>query len=356
MKSAPEPLDVVVDKRAVRRALLAWYDRARRDLPWRAKPGEPADPYGVWLSEIMLQQTTTTVVARYFDHFRSRWPTVEALAAAPREEVLAAWAGLGYYRRARNLHACAQAVAAAGGFPQDEAGLRALPGIGRYTAAAIAAIAFGRAANVVDGNVERVMARLFAVDTPMPAAKPTLAAHAAGFVEPARPGDWAQALMDLGATICTPRTPRCPMCPVAAHCAARAGGDPAGLPRKVSKAAKPERFGAAFLLRVGGAILTVRRPDEGLLGGMTALPSTAWRLEPLAPEEIAAAAPANAPWRSAGTVRHVFTHFALTLEVRAAALPRRPHAGQWRAIKGLAEAGFPSLFAKAAAQGLAVLA
>lgn len=333
---------------ALRVALLDWYDRNARDLPWRRRPGanEPTDPYRVWLSEVMLQQTTVAAVAPYYRRFLEAWPTVEALAAAPREDVLSAWAGLGYYSRARNLHAAAQAAAALGGFPADEAGLRTLPGVGPYTAAAIASIAYGLAANVVDGNVERVMARLHAVKSPLPDARPALASLAARYVTPDRPGDWAQALMDLGATVCTPRSPDCPACPIAFACAARAEGAAEPYPFKKAKPAKPERHGIAFRLRRGDELLLERRPDKGLLGGMAALPTTPWRDEVWERGEATALAPAVGSWREIGAVRHVFTHFALTLVVWEA---EGDADGDWRPAADLAALGLPTVFRKAAA-------
>jgi A/G-specific adenine glycosylase len=347
----PSPAqDVVVsspvDKRgALRVALLNWYDQNARALPWRTPPGELSrpDPYAVWLSEIMLQQTTVAAVKPYFESFLARWPTPAALAAAPREEVLQAWAGLGYYSRARNLHAAAQRLAEA--VPQDEAGWRALPGVGPYTAAAVAAIALGQPANVVDGNVERVMARLFAVETPLPAARPELAAHAAALVTDERPGDWAQALMDLGATVCTPRAPRCELCPISVACSARAAGAPESYPRRSPKTARPQRHGVAFRLERAGQVLLVTRPDAGLLGGMAALPSTPWREEPWSQPEAEAHAPAKVPWRAIGAVRHVFTHFALSLEVWAG---EGDGEGRWVAASAVTEAGLPTVFRKAA--------
>lgn len=248
--------------------LLAWYDRHRRALPWRALPGTSADPYAVWLSEVMLQQTTVAAVKGYFAAFLAQWPRVRDLAAAPVEDVMRRWAGLGYYSRARNLHACARLVAAAGGFPDTEAGLRALPGIGAYTAAAIAAIAFDRAAVVVDGNVERVIVRLHAIATPIKASRPAIRAHAAARTPSARPGDYAQAMMDLGATICTPRRPACALCPLAGGCEARAAGTQDVLPTRAAKAERPERRGSVFYARRGGEVLVRTRPDTGLLGGM----------------------------------------------------------------------------------------
>jgi A/G-specific adenine glycosylase len=301
----------------LRTALLAWYDRQARSLPWRTPPGAGTrpDPYRVWLSEVMLQQTTVPHATPYFLEFTARWPTVSHLAAAPDAELMAAWAGLGYYARARNLLACARAVATdhGGVFPDTEAGLRALPGVGPYTAAAVAAIAFDRPANVVDGNVERVMARWFAVETPLPAAKPELTALAAGFVTEDRPGDWAQALMDLGATVCRPKSPACELCPVAFGCVARAAGEPAAYPRKAPKADRPRRRGVAWVLRdAAGRVALVRRPDRGLLGGMMGLPTSDWSETP------EATPPVEADWRPVGQIEHVFTHFHLTLEVRAA--------------------------------------
>ncbi len=309
--------------------LLRWYDRHRRILPWRAALGECADPYHVWLSEIMLQQTTVAAVVPYYHRFLSLFPTVDALAAAPEEEVMRAWAGLGYYARARNLHACARAVALRGGFPDSIEELRALPGIGGYTAPAIAAIAFGVPAVPVDGNVERVTARLFAVDTPLPAARRALAEAAATLGADgqarARPSDFAQALFDLGATICTAKRPACALCPWHTPCRARAAGIADLLPRKEPKRTRPERHGALFHLDdAAGRVLLQRRPPEGLLGGMTELPGTPWREAPWTVPELLAFAPAAADWTPAGTVRHVFTHFALTLDVYRAHLPVVP--------------------------------
>ncbi len=305
---------VPTDVPALRAALLDWYDAHARPLVWRATGGARPDPYRVWLSEVMLQQTTTVHAAPYFTAFTTRWPTVFDLAAAGDAEVMAAWAGLGYYARARNLLACARAVARdhGGVFPDSEAGLLALPGVGPYTAAAVAAIAFGRAANVVDGNVERVMARLFAVETPLPAAKPELRRLAGALVADDRPGDWAQALMDLGATVCRPGRPVCHACPLTGFCAAFQLGAPERWPLKSPKPERPRRHGVAWVLRDdAGRVALVRRPDKGLLGGMLGLPTSDWG----APADPAP--PAAAEWRDAGAVEHVFTHFALTLSVRA---------------------------------------
>jgi A/G-specific adenine glycosylase len=302
-------------------ALLAWYDRERRDLPWRAPPGERADPYRVWLSEIMLQQTTVATVGPYFDRFVARWPDISVLAAASLDEVLHLWQGLGYYARARNLHACARAVVErhGGHFPDDPRQLRALPGIGDYTAAAIAAIAFDRPLAAVDGNVERVVARLFAERAPLPAAKPRLKALAAALVPEERAGDFAQALMDLGAVICTPRRPRCMLCPWRGDCAAAAMGIAESLPAQAEKPERPLRYGVAFWLARGdGAVLLRRRPDEGLLGGMIELPSTPWRAAPWTESDAIKEAPAAIRWtRLPGTVQHGFTHFRLEMALLA---------------------------------------
>jgi A/G-specific adenine glycosylase len=274
----------------------------------------------VWLSEVMLQQTTVPHATPYFLKFLARWPTVSDLAAAEDGDLMAAWAGLGYYARARNLLKCARAVAADHGgiFPGSEEGLRRLPGIGAYTAAAVAAIAFTRPANVVDGNIERVMARLFAVETPLPAAKAELTALAADLVSDERPGDWAQALMDLGATVCKPKAPLCDLCPVSSQCAALAAGAPETYPRKTKKADRPRRFGVAYLIRRGHELAMVRRPDKGLLGGMLGLPTSDWRSTPWSDAEAHHAAPISREWREVGSVEHVFTHFSLSLRVLAA--------------------------------------
>ena len=349
------------DQEAIRAALLGWYDANARRLPWRVRPqeraaGGRADPYRVWLSEVMLQQTTVPHATGYFLDFTRRWPTVGALAAAPEAEVMAAWAGLGYYARARNLIACARAVAQdhAGVFPGAEAQLLALPGVGAYTAAAVAAIAFDRPANVVDGNVERVMARLHAVEAALPAAKPELKALAGELVTAERPGDWAQALMDLGATICRPKAPLCDRCPLASACAARAQGDPERYPRKAARAERPRRHGAAFVLTCGGKVALEHRPPKGLLGGMLGLPTSEWRASPLSAEEVRKAAPAAGAWRSLGAIEHVFTHFALTLEVwRGEAASADPDL-LWIPIEVAAPA-LPSLFLKALNAGLTTL-
>ncbi len=335
--------------------LLAWYDRAARALPWRVPPGSGRrpDPYAVWLSEVMLQQTTVAAVVPRFAVFLARWPDVHALAAAPEAEVMAAWAGLGYYARARNLIACARVVATAhaGRFPDTEAGLAPLPGVGPYTAAAVAAIAFDRRATVVDGNVERVMARLFRIETPLPAAKPALRARAAELTPSVRSGDYAQAVMDLGATICTPQSPACGICPWMSRCAARRAGVAGELPRRVAKPAKPVRHGIAYLaVRADGAVLAETRPPQGLLGGMLGLPCSAFAEGPPRPRPPFAAA-----WKATGTqVRHTFTHFHLILHLETARLPPGfvPPAGSF-APPSVLERALPSVMRKALRLGLA---
>ncbi len=338
--------------------LLAWYDRHGRTLPWRAPPGRQANPYHVWLSEVMLQQTTVAAVGPYFRAFLDRWPTVAALAAAPLDEVLASWAGLGYYARARNLHRCAQVVTEhhGGRFPEDEEALRDLPGVGDYTAAAISAIAFGRRAVVMDGNIERVMARLFAVSDPLPGAKPRLKALAGSLTPDLRPGDYAQAAMDLGATVCTPKKPACVLCPWRDACAGCRAGVAEGLPAKQPKAERPIRQGIAFwTVRNDGAVLLRRRPDEGLLGGMMEIPSTAWRGQPWTLPEAVAAAPAQAAWRDLpGLVEHGFTHFRLRLTV-VAGQARSPELarGLWCPLDRLGEQALPTLMRKVVRHALA---
>jgi A/G-specific adenine glycosylase len=329
--------------------LLRWYDSSRRELPWRAAPGESADPYRVWLSEIMLQQTTVAAVRPYFQSFLRRWPSIEALAAAEDGDVMAAWAGLGYYARARNLIACAREVARRGGFPEEEAELRKLPGIGPYTAAAIRAIAFGRRAVAVDANVERVVSRLFAVDEPLPAARARISALADRITPAARCGDFAQAMMDLGATVCTPRTPSCMLCPLSGGCAAFLQGAPARFPRKLPKSGKPRRRAFAYWLEHDGHVLLVRRPKRGLLGGMLALPTGSWD-ERACPGE---GAPLATEWTDAGTVEHVFTHFALRISLLCAETPVRPEGEIWWPANQLEQAGLPTLFAKLARRGAA---
>jgi len=314
---------IALERDALRAALLGWYDAQARTLPWRAPPGTNTrtNPYRVWLSEVMLQQTTVPHATPYFLGFTERWPTVGDLAAVADADLMAAWAGLGYYARARNLLACARAVAGQHGgvFPDTEAGLLALPGVGAYTAAAVAAIAFDREANVVDGNVERVVSRLFAVETLLPASRPELRALAGSLVTANRPGDWAQALMDLGATVCRPRSPACLLCPVSEWCAAYRSGQPERYPLKTKKADRPRRFGTAWVLRDGaGRVALVQRPDKGLLGGMMGLPTSDWTTTIPDATTPDAAPPVAADWRDAGAIDHVFTHFALTLSVQAA--------------------------------------
>ena len=328
-------------------ALLAWYDLHRRDLPWRAKPGERADPYRVWLSEIMLQQTTVASVKPYFAKFLALWPDVHALAAAEDQAILAAWAGLGYYARARNLIACARVVSAAGGvFPQTEAELRSLPGIGAYTAAAIAAITFGEPAVVIDGNVERVVTRLYAIAEPLPAAKTGVRAALEPLVPRRRPGDFAQAMMDLGSGICTPRSPVCPECPLATFCAAHRAGEETRYPVKAPKKAKPVRRGTAYLARrADDAILLATRPAKGLLAGMAEVPNSGWQ-EGEAP---VSSPPLKGNWKRLNReVVHVFTHFELRLAVESARVGNAPAPPGMRWVKpdALGEEPLPTLFRK----------
>jgi len=338
-------------------SLLAWYDRERRRLPWRAAPGEPADPYRVWISEIMLQQTTVAAVVPYFAAFLARFPRVEDLAAADLDDVLHAWQGLGYYARARNLHACARSVVEryGGRLPAREGELRALPGIGAYTAAAIAAIAYDQRATPVDGNVLRVAARLFALDAPLPGARARLAALVARLTPERRPGCFAQAMMDLGATVCTPRRPRCDACPWRESCAACAAGRPEDYPRRAVKPEKPLRRGVVFWVeRSDGRLLVRRRSSDGLLGGMIEFPSTDWRADAWMPAEVRAAAPLPLCWQSLpGTVRHTFTHFRLELRLwagRAEGLRGNPDgpAGFWWPADDLDSLALPTLMKKVA--------
>jgi A/G-specific adenine glycosylase len=317
--------------------LLAWYDRHARELPWRIGPAELAkgirpDPYRVWLSEIMLQQTTVVAVKDYFAKFTAKWPDIAALAAASQDDILKAWAGLGYYSRARNLKKCADAVMRdhGGRFPDTAGGLRALPGIGDYTSAAIAAIAYDEPAAVVDGNVERVVARLYAIETPLPEAKKQIRALTQALTPANRPGCFAQAMMDLGATLCTPKRPACLHCPLRDDCAALSAGDPERFPVKPPKKAKPVRRGAAYVLtNRQGAVLLEKRGDKGLLAGMTQVPTTGWSARQDGATDASEAPLPSADWIACGTVGHVFTHFELRLDVFRAEGEMRPESSQW---------------------------
>jgi A/G-specific adenine glycosylase len=340
--------------------LLDWYDRHRRRLPWRAAAGERADPYRVWLSEIMLQQTGVKTVGPYFEKFLARWPDVASLGRASQDDVLRMWAGLGYYSRARNLHACAVAVLRdhGGVFPDTEEGLRKLPGIGPYTAAAIGAIAFDIRTMPVDGNIERVVSRLYAVEEPLPQAKPLIQELAATLLGESRAGDSAQALMDLGSSICTPKKPACALCPLNEDCAARLRGDQETFPRKAPKKTGTLRRGAAFIVTRGDELLVRTRAETGLLGGMTEVPGSEW----LAGQDDKIAlkqAPALkgvARWhRKAGVVTHVFTHFPLELVIytaQLAARSRAPEGMRWVPIATLADEALPNVMRKAIAHGL----
>lgn len=340
--------------------LLDWYDRHRRRLPWRAVAGERPDPYRVWLSEIMLQQTGVKTVGPYFEKFLARWPDVASLGRASQDDVLRMWAGLGYYSRARNLHACAVAVLRdhGGVFPDTEQGLLKLPGIGPYTAAAIGAIAFDIRTMPVDGNIERVVSRLYAVEDPLPQAKPRIQELASTLLGPSRAGDSAQALMDLGSSICTPKKPACALCPLNEDCVARARGDQETFPRKAPKKAGTLRRGAAFIVTRGDELLVRTRAEKGLLGGMTEVPGSDW----LAGQDDKAAlkqAPAlkgGVHWhRKAGVVTHVFTHFPLELVVYTAKLAARswaPEGMRWVPIATLADEALPNVMRKAIAHGL----
>jgi A/G-specific adenine glycosylase len=340
--------------------LLAWYDRHRRLLPWRPPAGERADSYRVWLSEIMLQQTGVKTVGPYFEKFLARWPDVASLGRASLDDVLRMWAGLGYYSRARNLHACAVAVLRdhGGVFPDTEEGLRSLPGIGPYTASAIAAIAFDRHTMPVDGNIERVVSRLYAVEDPLPQAKPKIQQLAATLLADSRAGDSAQALMDLGSSICTPKKPACALCPLNEDCVARARGDQETFPRKAPKKSGTLRRGAAFIVVRGDELLVRSRPEKGLLGGMTEVPGSDWLA---AQDEKAALKQAPnlngvARWhRKAGVVTHVFTHFPLELVIYTAKVPARtrpPEGMRWVPIATLAGEALPNVMRKAIAHGL----
>lgn len=350
--SSPAPIDA--------QAVLAWYDRHARDLPWRVAPQDRAagvrpDPYRVWLSEVMLQQTTVAAVKAYFLRFTSLWPTVADLAAAPLDSVLREWAGLGYYARARNLHACAQAVMAEHGgvFPASSQGLQALPGVGPYTSAAIAAICFDEPVAVLDGNLDRVLARYYALDVPVREAKDELRAALQASV-PRRAGDYAQAMMDLGATICAPRAAACMLCPIQPGCRATREGDPTAYPVKPVKADRPVRRGHAFVMRdAAGDVYLQSRPTKGLLGGMTEVPGSDWTSALPAP-----AYPMAAAWSHRGQVVHVFTHFRLELEVWSAEVaPDGLDGGWWATPQALADEALPTLFRKVlAAAGLGVVA
>lgn len=337
--------------------LIDWYRAHARVLPWRNPPGaalpDEADwPYRVWLSEVMLQQTTVEAVTPYFHAFTTRWPTVAALAAADDAQVMQAWAGLGYYARARNLLACARAVVAqhGGRFPGTEAELRALPGIGDYTAAAVAAFGFGRDAVVIDGNIERVTTRLFGIATPLPAARGAIRSALGAVLPEGQAGDFAQAMMDLARRVCTPRNPQCLLCPIAAACAARSAGNADDFPVKPAKRARPTRQGTAWWIEVDKHVLTVQRPAKGLLGGMRALPSCDWK-------GMGAQPPLPGDWLLLGAVQHGFTHFELELRVQALWLPERSllrpaiAGADWVPVADIASAGLPTLFAKAAALG-----
>jgi A/G-specific adenine glycosylase len=357
-------------------AVLCWFDRHRRILPWRAPPGAAADPYRVWISEIMLQQTTVKAVTPYYLRFLEAFPSVAALAQADIEDVLKLWAGLGYYARARNLHACAKAVMGRGGFPDCEEQLLDLPGIGPYTAAAIAAIAFNRKARPVDGNVERVITRLFALEEELPNAKSAIRKLAADLYPARRPGDFAQAMMDLGATVCTPKAPACGECPLAGSCAARARGDAQSFPRKKKKPESRLRRGAAFVaIRADGHLLVRRRAAKGLLGGMTEVPTTEWSADFVLACALADAPRVSSPraagrqeavkgalpgvcWRRVpGVVSHVFTHFSLELVVLRARLPAAavaPQGMHWIDHQGIAGAALPSIMRKVVAHALGI--
>jgi len=340
-----------VDNPALVKRLLAWYDQNHRKLPWRAKPGQLQDPYRVWLSEIMLQQTTVPAVIPYFLKFTQRWPDITALAAASQEEVMSAWAGLGYYSRARNLHACAQVVTGehGGKMPSDEEGLRALPGIGPYTSAAIAAIAFGRRAAPVDGNIERVLTRLRCVREPLPTSKPILKRIAEEMAPAKRSGDFAQAMMDLGSGICTPKSPTCEDCPWESACQARSFGLAESLPARVAKRARPQKRAAAYVLfSPKGEVFLRRRPAKGLLASMHETPTSAFG--PGFPEDADSVAPVIAGYRKLDAiVSHTFTHFDLELEIYVANVDgakARTLKGEWAKLSALDDFALPNLFRK----------
>ena len=342
--------------------LLDWYDRHRRRLPWRPPKGEKADPYRVWLSEIMLQQTGVKTVGPYFEKFLARWPGIDALGRASLDDVLRMWAGLGYYSRARNLHACAVAVLRdhGGAFPDTEQGLQALPGIGPYTAAAIAAIAFGRRTMPVDGNIERVVSRLFAVEEPLPQAKPLIKQLAATLLGASRAGDSAQGLMDLGSSICTPKKPACVLCPLNEGCLARSQGDQETYPRKAAKKTGALRRGAAFVVTRGDELLVRTRVEKGLLGGMTEVPGSDWLAaqDDKAAREQAPVLAGISRWhRKAGIVTHVFTHFPLELVVYTATVSAQalaPDGMRWVPVATLKNEALPNVMRKVIAHGLSL--
>ncbi|MER0239342.1 A/G-specific adenine glycosylase [Fulvimarina sp. MAC8] len=342
--------------------LLAWYDTHARDMPWRMSPkarkaGARPDPYRVWLSEIMLQQTTVAAVKPFFERFVNRWPTITDLARAEASEIMAEWAGLGYYSRARNLHACAKTVDEEhdGAFPKTAAELKALPGIGDYTSAAIASIAFDEPAPVVDGNIERVITRLYRIADPLPGAKPKIREKVAALTPKDRPGDFAQGMMDLGATICVPRNPNCLICPITRSCDARSEGDQSRYPVKAPKKAVPHRVGAAFVaIRLSdGAVWLRRRPSSGMLGGMSEAPSTNWSARADG-KTGGDSAPFSADWHNAGAVEHGFTHFKLELTVYRAEIEQPPDMeGWWAPADQIANQGLPTLMRKVVTRALA---
>ena len=367
VKEDHKELDKVSESSPLADQLLAWYDEDRRDLPWRYDPGKRANAYRIWLSEVMLQQTTVKSVIPYFNKFVKAWPTVKSLAAAPLEDVLKAWAGLGYYSRARNLHECARTVVRdhGGKFPKSQSELQKLPGIGPYTAAAVAAIAYGQRATVVDGNVERVISRLFAIETPLPKSKPEIKQLAEGLTPELRPGDYAQAMMDLGATVCSPKRPSCMLCPISANCDAHAKGIAQTLPLRMEKAKRPVRKGVAFfVLREDGFVLLRQRPREGLLGGMMEIPSTDWKEKPPPKaDQLSRSSPVNGDWwKVPGLVTHTFTHFKLELTIyRTIVEPdvslnlwAEPERCRWVAKSKLGDEALPSLMRKVISHALSV--
>lgn len=343
--------------------LLEWYDRHHRELPWRvtppmAKAGVTPDPYHIWLSEVMLQQTTVPAVKAYFLKFLSLWPTVTDLAKAPSDDVMTAWAGLGYYARARNLKKCAESVAFEHGgiFPDTETGLKELPGIGDYTSAAIAAIAFNRPAAVMDGNIERVVTRLFTIDAPLPGSKPLIKANVAEMTPNERPGDFAQAMMDLGSSICTPKRPTCALCPFNDLCLAFKTDDPERFPVKAAKKAKPIRLGAAFVaVDSDGQILLRRRVETGLLGGMTEVPTTGWTSRIDGISDVSAA-PFEADWQACGSITHIFTHFELRLSIFRTKVEKQPLPSRnnewWEPVTNLDAQALPTVMKKAIVQAI----